>query len=110
MQGQGLRDRVSEFSELEAVVVGASFDTVEEQKKFADEQGFSFSLISDSDRKIGELYGTARPADDPAAGFCMRTSFLISPDGLIAAIWDQDAIKDLQTHGDEVLSVIRSHR
>ena len=46
MQGQGLRDRVSEFSELGAVVVGASFDTVEEQKKFADEQGFSFSLIS----------------------------------------------------------------
>ena len=34
MQGQGLRDRVSEFSELGAVVVGASFDTVEEQKKF----------------------------------------------------------------------------
>ena len=57
MQGQGLRDRVSEFSELGAKIVGASFDTVEEQKRFADEQGFSFALISDPDRKIGELYG-----------------------------------------------------
>ena len=75
MQGQGLRDRVSEFSELGATIVGASFDTVEEQKRFADEQGFSFALISDPDRKIGELYGTARAADDPAVGFPKRTSF-----------------------------------
>ena len=109
MQGEGLRDRVSEFSELGATIVGASFDTVEEQKRFADEQGFSFALISDPDRKIGELYGTARAEDDPAVGFPKRTSFLISPDGLIAAIWDQDSITDFQTHGDEVLSEIRSH-
>jgi peroxiredoxin len=50
----------------------------------------------------------ARPVDDPAVAFSLRTSFLISPEGLIAAIWDQDSITDFQTHGDEVLSVIRS--
>jgi len=81
---------------------------VEEQKKFADEHDFPFSLISDPERKIGELYAAARPADDPAVAFPLRTSFLISPEGLIAAIWDQDSITDFQTHGDEVLSVIRS--
>ncbi|HAQ04041.1 MAG TPA: hypothetical protein DCQ88_04425 [Acidimicrobiaceae bacterium] len=108
MQGQGLRDRASEFSDLGAVIVGASFDTVEEQNKFFDEQDFSFPLIADPDRKIGELYGVARPSDDPAAAFAMRTSFLISPEGLVAAIWNQDSITDFQTHGDEVLSVIRS--
>ena len=81
---------------------------MEEQKKFADEHDFPFSLISDPERKIGELYGAARPADDPAVAFPLRISFLISPEGLIAAIWDQDSITDFQTHGDEVLSVIRS--
>jgi len=90
------------------VVVGASFDSVEEQKKFADEHDFLFPLISDPERKIGELYGVVRPADDPAVAFPLRTSFLISPEGLIAAIWNQDSITDFQTHGDEVLSVIRS--
>ena len=59
---------------------------MEEQKKFADEQDFLFPLISDPERKIGELYGSARPADDPAVAFPLRTSFLISPEGLIAAI------------------------
>ena len=73
-----------------------------------DEQDFSFPVIADPDRKIGELYGVARPSDDPAAAFAMRTSFLISPEGLVAAIWNQDSITDFQTHGDEVLSVIRS--
>ena len=81
---------------------------MEEQKKFAEEHNFLFPLISDPERKIGELYGSARPADDPAVAFPLRISFLISPEGLIAAIWDQDSITDFQTHGDEVLSVIRS--
>ena len=77
-------------------------------KKFAEEHNFLFPLISDPERKIGELYGAARPADDPAVAFPLRTSFLISPEGLIAAIWDQDSITDFQTHGDEVLTAIRS--
>ena len=81
---------------------------MDEQKKFSEEQEFSFPLIADPERKIGELYGAARPADDPAVAFPLRTSFLISPEGLVAAIWDQDSITDFQTHGDEVLSVIRS--
>ena len=72
IQGQGLRDRASEFSDLGAVIVGASFDTVEEQNKFFDEQDFSFPLIADPDRKIGELYGVARPSDDPAAAFALE--------------------------------------
>ena len=108
IQGQGLRDRASEFSNLGAVIVGASFDTVEEQKKFFEEQEFPFPLIADPEREIGELYGVARSVEDPAAAFPIRTSFLISPEGLVAAIWDQDSITDFQTHGDEVLSVIRS--
>ena len=81
---------------------------MEEQKKFVVEHDFSFPLISDPERKIGELYGAVRPEDDPAVAFPLRISFLISPEGLIAAIWDQDSITDFQTHGDEVLSAIRS--
>ena len=82
---------------------------MEEQKNFSDEQEFPFPIISDPERKVGELFETVRPADDPYLDFPLRSSFLISPDGLIAAIWDQDSITDLQTHGDEVLSEIRSH-
>ena len=108
MQGQGLRDRASEFSDAGAVIIGASFDSVEEQKKFAEDNDFLFPLISDPERKIGELYGSARPEDDPALAFSIRSSFLISPQGLIAAIWNQESITDFQTHGDEVLTVIRS--
>ena len=45
IQGQGRRDRASEFSNLGAVIVGASFDTVEEQKKFFEEQEFFTTLL-----------------------------------------------------------------
>ncbi|MCB0992225.1 MAG: redoxin domain-containing protein, partial [Acidimicrobiales bacterium] len=46
MEGGGFRDRAPEFEAANAVIVGASFDSVEDQKKFADEQSFPYALIS----------------------------------------------------------------
>ena len=34
-------------------MVGASFDSVEAQKKFADEEGFPYRLLADVDKVMG---------------------------------------------------------
>ena len=90
------------------MVVGASFDTVEEQKAFADEQGFTYSLLSDLDRVMGAAYEAVRPADDPIAAFPFRYSYLIAPDGTIAATYDLNSSQTLDEHADEVLADILS--
>ncbi|MBV14792.1 MAG: hypothetical protein CL505_06955 [Actinobacteria bacterium] len=90
------------------MVVGASFDTVEEQKAFADEQGFTYSLLSDPDRVMGAAYEVVRPADDPIAAFPYRCSYLIAPDGTIAASYDLNSSQTLDEHADEVLADILS--
>ena len=88
-------------------MLGASFDTVDDQKAFAEAESFPFSLLSDPDRLMGESYEVGRPADDPIpAGFPLRITYLISPEGTIAAAWDLNASSTLDAHADDVLAEI----
>jgi len=88
-------------------VVGASFDTVEEQRAFADTEGFGYALISDADRLIGRLYHAERePGEDYYdSGVPRRISYLIDPEGRIAAAYDL-AGQDLAGHAAQVLADI----
>ena len=81
-------------------VLGASFDSVEKNAKFAQKFEFNFPLLCDVDRKIGVAYGAA---DDPSAGSARRISYLIGKDGKIrkaypkvnAAAHPEEILKDL---------------
>ncbi len=61
-------------------MVGCSFDEPEANRKFAEEMNFPFSLISDTERRVGMLYGAARSEGDE---FARRIAYLIGPDGKI---------------------------
>jgi len=63
------------------VIVGVSFDTPAENKKFAEKFSFSFPLICDTDRTIGTAYGANV---DPAKG-AQRVGVVIDPQGKIKA-------------------------
>ena len=82
------------------MVLGASFDTVEDNRRFAAEQHFPFRLLSDHDRTVGRAYDVMRPAGDQYEAYARRYSFLINPEGVIARIYD---VSDVKGHADEVL-------
>ena len=88
-------------------MVGASFDTVEEQRAFADTEGFAFALISDADKSIGRSYHAERePGEDYYEfGVPRRISYLIDPEGRIAVAYDL-AGQDLDGHAAQVLADI----
>ena len=85
------------------MVVGASFDSVEAQKKFADEEGFPYRLLADVDK----VMGTAYLADQPDKGYPRRISYLIDPEGDIVRTYDL-AGQDLAEHATAVLDDIRA--
>lgn len=92
-------------------MVGASFDTIEDQKTFATEQEFPYTLISDSDKSIGKSYQTERTPDMPMHeyGIPRRITYLINPEGVITKTYDLDAGKpDLASHAADVLEDIKS--
>lgn len=81
-------------------ILGASFDTPEKNRQFAEKFGFDFPLLSDTERKLGIAYGAA---DGPSAGSAKRISYLIGPDGKVkkaypkvnAAAHPEEVLKDL---------------
>jgi len=88
-------------------VVGASFDTVAEQKSFVDTEEFPFTLISDTDRTMGAAYEVIRPADQGLDDYPLRITYLLSPDGMIAEVYDLNSSKDpLDEHAANLLADI----
>jgi peroxiredoxin len=62
------------------VILGASFDTVEENRRFAEKESFGYRLLSDVRRTAGRAYEVAPKGD---AGSARRIAYLIDPEGLI---------------------------
>jgi len=62
-------------------VLGVSFDTREENERFATKFNFPFPLISDTERKIGLAYGAC---DSPKDEYARRIAYVIDEKGKIA--------------------------
>ncbi len=80
---------------------GASFDTVEENRAFAEAQDFPFRLLSDVDRAVGKQYQVVRPPDHRYGDYPERHSYLVGPDGLIRRAY---AVHDVAGHAAQVLA------
>jgi peroxiredoxin Q/BCP len=81
-------------------VLGASFDRPEENRDFAQAQGFGFALLSDVDQQVGAAYEVLREGEERYAGFPQRVSYLIDPEGLIRKAY---RVADVSGHAAEVL-------
>jgi peroxiredoxin Q/BCP len=89
---------------MDAELLGASFDTPEANRAFAEKFAFPFRLLSDEDRSVGERYQVRRAPDEKRASSPSRTTYLIDPDGRIALAY---LVKDVQAHPEEVLGDLR---
>src|SRR5438876_6709631 len=104
MEGRGFRDRAPEFAEAGAELIGASFDTPEDNRAFAENNGFPFTLLSDVDRKVGQVYETKRSPEEQSPEYAKRRTYLIDPEGTIVKAY---RVRDIPAHPDEVLADLR---
>lgn len=56
-QACNIRDNYAAYEERNVEVLGASPDTVEEQKAFKQKYNLPFTLLADANHAVGELYG-----------------------------------------------------
>ncbi len=73
-----MRDHADRLDAAGLHVLGISFDSVEENRAFAEKFDFPFRLLCDVDRSVGMAYGAA---DAPEAGYAKRISYVIGEDG-----------------------------
>ena len=88
-------------------MVGISFDPPEVLQAFAEQHGFPFLMLSDADRKVGELYETKRALDEQSPTNAKRRTYLIDPEGRIAKAY---RVTDITGHPAQVLEDLRSIR
>jgi thioredoxin-dependent peroxiredoxin len=82
------------------VILGASFDTVQENAAFADKFDFPYRLLCDTDRSIGMAYGAC---DSPEDVYAKRISYVIGPDGIIRHAFPK---VDAKSHPRQVLDLL----
>lgn len=81
-QACSLRDAFPDFSAEGVQILGVSADTVEAQKKFAEEHKLPFTLLADTDLAVAKAFGVPTI---PVLGVPKRQSFLVV-DGKVAWI------------------------
>ena len=79
-------------------MLGASFDSVEDNAAFARKFDFNFPLLCDVNRTLGLAYGAC---ENPRARYAARVSVLIDEDGKIARIYSS---VDPRDHAAQVLA------
>jgi peroxiredoxin Q/BCP len=72
------------LSAKNAAILGVSFDTVEENKRFAEKFNFPYPLLSDPTRAMGVQYGAA---DSTGAGNAKRVAYIIGPEGKVKNVF-----------------------
>lgn len=96
-----LRDNFPAFKKLGIQVFGISIDNEKSHKKFADKYQLPFTLLADE-----EKYGVWQEKSMYGRKYMgtVRNSYLISPDGKIAKIYEK--VKPA-VHAEEVLADIK---
>lgn len=100
-QGCGFRDKVQEFKNQGVEVFGVSFDSVEDNAKFAAKYHLPFPLLSDTTRSMGMAFGAVDSAD---AHYANRIAYVIDH-GKITHAYN---VKDPGAHAEQVLRDVKS--
>jgi len=83
-------------------ILGISFDSVDDNRAFAEKFDFNFPLLCDTSRSVGMAYGACEAED---AHYAKRISYWIGTDGTVRKAYpDVDAAR----HPDEILGDIEA--
>jgi peroxiredoxin Q/BCP len=99
----GIRDSFEAYRTAGVVVLGVSVDSVKSHKKFEEKYQLPFMLLSDSLTEVVAKYDVWHKKKFMGKEYMgiVRTSFLISPQGRIAYIFEN---VDVKVHAQEILS------
>ena len=71
-------DELSQFTDLQAVVLAISAQDVSSHERFSGKHGFEFPLLADVDKSVAATYGVLGPL-----GFVRRSVFVVDRQGVI---------------------------
>ena len=108
-EGLDFNALLPQFRKLGAVVLGVSRDSVKSHDNFCARQGFRFPLVSDGDEALCKAFDVIHEKNMYGRSVLgvVRSTFLISPDGHVAASWRKVKVAG---HADAVLEALKAAR
>ncbi|HLJ68321.1 MAG TPA: thioredoxin-dependent thiol peroxidase [Chloroflexota bacterium] len=104
-QACDLRDAYPAIQGTVAVVVGVSPDSVASHDRFITKYGLPFTLLSDVDHRVAEMYGAWGEKSMYGKKYMgiQRSTYLIGPDGRIERVWEKVKAPE---HAGDVLAAL----
>ena len=95
-QACGFSELFPQFSEKGSVILGVSKDSIASHKKFEEKYGLTFTLLSDTERKVIELYDVWKEKKNygKVSMGVVRTTYLIDENGFIIKANDKVKASD----------------
>ncbi len=89
IESQNFRDYKNKFSKKNCKIVGVSRDSIKSHKSFIEKESLNFPLLSDPDETMCNAYGVMKEKSMYGRKYMgiERSTFLISPDGLLIKEW-----------------------
>jgi len=96
-----LRDNYDSLLSRGLVILGVSYDDSASHRNFRDKYNLPFALLSDTEKKVAELYG-AKPA---LTGSLMpkRITYLIDPEGKVMHVFES---VDTGNHAAQIIAIL----
>ncbi|HUY81965.1 MAG TPA: peroxiredoxin [Acidobacteriaceae bacterium] len=92
---------LARYKTLNAEIVGVSVQSVASHKKFCAKDHLTFTLLSDTGKKVVEKYGSL--GDYMGYKIAKRNTFLLNPEGKIVKVWTK---VDPAHHSQQVLAAL----
>jgi len=94
-EARGFRDLARKFDREGAVILGVSKDSVESHQTFREKNKLPFTLLSDPEGKVLDLYGVRKKKSLYGRTFMgtERTTFLIDEAGTIRKVYRKVKVK-----------------
>lgn len=104
-QACDLRDNLPGFSDMDAVVLGVSPDSVESHAKFRAKHDLNFPLLADEDQEVSQAYGVWKEKNMFGNKYMgiERSTFLIDEEGVVQEAWRRVRPKG---HAEKVLKAL----
>ena len=99
------RDNLPKFGAMDAVILGVSKDSLDSHAGFIKKYGLNFTLLSDEDLKVNNLYHTWVEKENYGRKYwgTERSTFVIGRDGKILKIFRKVKVDG---HEQEVLAAL----
>ena len=107
-QACDFRDQYEKFSELDAVILGVSPDSVDRHNKFIEKHELPFLLLADEDHQVAKTYDVWKLKKNFGKEYeeSERSTFIIDKEGNLVKEFRKVKVKD---HVEEALQYIENN-